>query len=494
MPVIKGNKDYRDMEELLRRIDELLTLSGLECELVAWYLNMRVMERPDRVPRQKAVDHQTRYARRMLRCTVARMLFQESYRHFAKHLAESALLRWFCLYDQLGDVRPASKSTLKRMEEAAPTELLQAVNRTLILASAGTDPKTGHSSIDLADPIDISTIWMDTTCAKLNIHFPTDWRQVCDGIRSILTTIATIRRHGLLHRMPDPKRLQATVNGLSMAMAQASRRGRGGDKRRQRKRTLRALKRLAGKVMGHARRYIQQLEARRAEVTDLSPAQAAQLIDRLQRMIELLPTVISNAHERIIGGRQVPNDVKIHSLYQPHTEIYVRGKAGADVEFGLQLLLSETRDGLIVDCRLTPDGIASDVDLLLPAVDRMRSQLGDDACQRVVADRGFASAVNDRALHERGVDSYTMPRSPHALQERFEDDDDFAPMHRRRSQTEARIGIFKHLFLRDRIPARSRPAQDRWVAWATLAHNLWLLARRAVVEAVPEADDTALAA
>ena len=124
--------------------------------------------------------------------------------------------------------------------------------------------------------------------------------------------------------MPDPKLPQSAVNRLSIAMTQASRKGRGGDKRRERKRTLRALKRLARKATGHAERYATLLEQRREEATDLSPAQAAQFIDRLKHMIGMLPIVVKQAHERIIGGRQVPNDEKIISLFQPHARIYVR--------------------------------------------------------------------------------------------------------------------------------------------------------------------------
>ena len=494
MPVIKGNKDYRDMEDMLHRIDELLAQTGVEHEYVVLQLHQHVVDEPDHGQLQATVDRQIRHARRSLRCTVVRMLLQESYRCLAKHLAESALLRWFCLYDQLGDVRPPSKSTLKRMEEDSPTDLLRVLNRILCQASSRTDPETGRSAIDVAEPIDLSTIWMDTTCAQLDIHFPTDWRQVCDGIRSIMTTITTIRRHGLLHRMPDPKQLQSAVNRLSIAMSQASRKGRGGDKRRERKRTLRSLKRLARKALGHAQRYATLLRQRREASTDLSPAQARRLIGRLNHMIELLPVVVTQAHERIIGRRQVPNGEKIISLYQPHARVYVRGKSGSDTEFGLQLLLAETREGLIVESALTPEKIASDVDLLLPAVDRLRSELGADACTRVVTDRGFASAANDRILRDRGVASYTMPRSPQRAQERFEEDEAFAPLHRRRSQTEARIGIFKALFLRDRLPARSRESQDRWVAWATLAHNLWLLARRAVAEVPADPEEETISA
>ena len=61
-------------------------------------------------------------------------------------------------------------------------------------------------------------------------------------------------------------------------------------------------------------------------------------------MTDETTAAIKQAHERIIGERVVPNDEKTFSFYQPHTQIYVRGKSGADVEFGLQILLSESAD------------------------------------------------------------------------------------------------------------------------------------------------------
>ena len=42
------------------------------------------------------------------------------------------------------------------------------------------------------------------------------------------------------------------------------------------------------------------------------------------------------AHERIIGERQVDNEERILSVYEGHAEVCVREKAGAEVEFGSQ--------------------------------------------------------------------------------------------------------------------------------------------------------------
>src|SRR3989304_10551807 len=71
------------------------------------------------------------------------------------------------------------------------------------------------------------------------------------------------------------------------------------------------------------------------------------------------------------------------------------------------------------------------------------------------------------------------PRSPKQLQEKLADPI-FLSLQTRRSQTEARIGIFKNIFLgkplRSRIPTYKRLA----ISWSVLTHNLWLLSRKAI--------------
>jgi hypothetical protein len=43
---------------------------------------------------------------------------------------------------------------------------------------------------------------------------------------------------------------------------------------------------------------------------------------------------VKQAHERIIGGRKVNNKDKILSLHETEVHIIVRGKSGAEVEYG----------------------------------------------------------------------------------------------------------------------------------------------------------------
>lgn len=105
-------------------------------------------------------------------------------------------------------------------------------------------------------------------------------------------------------------------------------------------------------VARHARRY-RDLVAEHWGETDWSEAQAGQMLARIDSVLEQLPEAKRQAHERILGGRQVAKGDKILSLYESDVHVVVRGKAGAAVEFGNSLLVAEQADGLIVDYELS---------------------------------------------------------------------------------------------------------------------------------------------
>jgi hypothetical protein len=257
------------------------------------------------------------------------------------------------------------------------------------------------------------------------------------------------------------------MNQLSMEMTQKARRA---GSRRARKTTLRRMKRQLKIVQAHARRH-RDLLAKCWPETDLSQAEAQQIIQRIDTILERLPQVVKQAHERIIGGRQVSNAEKILSLYEGHAAVYVRGKAGAEVEFGSQLLLSETRSGLIADWELVCGNPEHDTVLMKRRLDRDQAHRIKEA----VGDRGFDSQRARTMLAERGVENGIIPRDPQMLRTRLREEH-FQELCKRRGQTEARIAIFKNVFLGAPLLAKGYENQARQVAWAALAHNLWLLA------------------
>jgi hypothetical protein len=86
------------------------------------------------------------------------------------------------------------------------------------------------------------------------------------------------------------------------------------------------------------------------------------------------------------------------------------------------------------------------------------------------------SAKTRKLLSDEGIYNGIYPRSPAALKQRMQDEE-FVDCQQRRSQTEARIGIFKNKFLGRPLKAKGLERRELAVAWSVLTHNLWVIAR-----------------
>jgi hypothetical protein len=228
-------------------------------------------------------------------------------------------------------------------------------------------------------------------------------------------------------------------------------------------------------VRAHAQRYKRLLEEN-WQATDWTRAQAEQVGKRLESILEALPAAVKQAHERIIGERQVANDEKLLSLFEPDIHVIVRGKAGEEVEFGNLLVLGEQSDGLIIDWELFKEEVPADTRLVRPSVERVESGL-ELSLKSLVTDRGFDNKINVQWLEERGTFAGLCPRDPRALRQAMKDEH-FAQAQQRRAQTEGRIAIFKNEFLGR--PMRSEGFENRalQVTWGVLTHDLWVLAEK----------------
>jgi hypothetical protein len=244
------------------------------------------------------------------------------------------------------------------------------------------------------------------------------------------------------------------------------------------------MKRLVGVVRAHARRHRELLDEQ-WEQTQWTRPQAEQILCRIDGVLEQLPRAQKQAHERIIGGRPVANAEKILSLYDPHVRVIVRGKAGAEVEFGNTVLMGENRQGVILDYAFFQESAPADSQLLFESLLRVWEGTGYHV-KAVVTDRGFASASNSRTLKEGGTFDGLCPRQPAELSERMKGQK-FARLQRRRAQTEARIGILKQCFLGRPMRAKGSDHRELALAWGVLTHNLWMLARMRKTKQEPRA-------
>jgi hypothetical protein len=467
LPTIVGNVDYLTLCQRLEQIESLLQASGLEADFVEKALQGWLKPKPaSRPPTARQQQQFQLRSRRALRCTILRTLLQEDYRGFSCALAGSPLYQWFCLVDALEEVRVPSKSELQRFAhwlEAA--QMRQMVERLLL---AGLDPA---DPLDLKEPVDLEEYFVDTTALKANVHFPVDWVLLRDATRTLMKALTLIRREGLKARMEPPAEFLRRINRLCIEMTHSRRKP---ESRKERKRVLRGMKKLVKVVGRHARKHRDLLD-QEWKKTDWTRRQADQVLGRIDQVLELLPRAQKQAHERIIGERKVDNAEKILSLYEPNIQVLVRGKAGAEVEFGNKLLLGENRQGIILDYQLWPESVPADASVLVESLERvvvgLKRKIG-----AVGSDRGFASKANSGGLAWAEIFDGLCPKSPAALKERMKEPR-FVRMQKRRSQTEARISILQRGFLGRPMRAKGFAHRELAVAWGVLTHNLWMLAR-----------------
>jgi len=465
LPTVYGPKDYREFRATLEEMDRILDVTGIENRFI-----MRMLSSDTKDSSATTLEKKHKICRAALRYSILLTVTGKTYRGLAVAVADSQLFQWFTGTARLDGIHPLSKSTIERLEKLIPSNELSELIHDLNNVAA--DEKMAKELFDRGVALEMDQVFADTTCVRTNIHFPIDWLLLRDATRTLIKAIVLIREHGLKYRIGRPENFIKEMNKLCIEMTN-TRKKKGAKK--SRKMIFRRMKRLMKTIQSHAENYHRELKAH-WEGTDWSEAQAQNVLDQIENILEQLPQAIKQAHERIIGERKVATEKKILSLYEHDTRVIVRGKAGAEVEFGNALYLAEQIDGLIVDWKFIKEQPQVDHKLVEASLERIEQAYGKPECY--VADRGFDAPSVRELLKKLNIVNGVCPRSVPLLKEKLENED-FCILQKRRAQTEARIGIFKNAYLGK--PLRSKGFLNRKIRieWCVLAHNLWKLSRMA---------------
>ena len=467
LTVVDRCLDYDNFRATIERIDRLLI--DLEVESQGVDLALERGQPMSVKARQKRAN----FALKALRMETLRYLLGGiSFRHLSRALGSSDLLADFCRVRHIDGIRGISKSTLERASKFFSEEQLRALHRTLTEVVGDAD--LARQVVGLDKPIDTTICLIDGTCLEVNIHWPTDWVLLKDVAGTLLKAIRLIReKAGLRHRMPiEPEPLARQMNRLCIQMTHSRRRK---DSARQRKGILRQMKKLLKRIGEHARSHRELLQAC-WEQSDYSEKQVQQILTRMERMSELIPVVIKQAHERIIGGRQVKNAEKVLSVYEPDAQVIVRGKAGQEVEFGNTLFLGESVEGYLLDWKLYGSRTPSENEQMQESLQRQNRFNLAEPIAAMCADRGFASQRARRQLAQEGIYDALCPRDPKQLKKRMEEPH-FRQLQKRRASTEGRIGVLKNRWQAGRLRSKGFANRSISVAWSVLSHNLWKVAK-----------------
>ena len=231
---------------------------------------------------------------------------------------------------------------------------------------------------------------VDTTVVETNIHYPTDATLLGDGVRVLTRTMKKITELAGTAGAVLRDRSRSTQRCLIQIGRAARSRSDQGKQRLQQ--CYRRLLAITGRVVGQARRFAQEIAGGCKRSVDLLQQMALQGHRAyIETMLPLVHQVMRQTRQRINHGN-THSPGKIVSLFEPHTEIIRKGKAGKPTEFGKMVKIQEAEQQIVTHYEVY-DRRPADSDLLVPAVEEHRRQFGH-APRLVTADAGFFSAAN----------------------------------------------------------------------------------------------------
>jgi len=318
---------------------------------------------------------------------------------------------------------------------------------------------------------------VDTTVVETNVHYPTDSGLLNDGARVLTRMMKQIEQKagGLKQKVRNRMR---SVTKQVIAIGHALRQ-KGTEGEEKRKKEYRQLLRLTRQILNDSRKVLQQIGG-------LPSAGRRSLCgcgERLQVMAEQVQRVVRQTKARIFEGvTQFPD--KVVSLFEPHTEIIRKGKAGKPNEFGKLVQLQEAENQIITHYEVLAQRPA-DQTLLLPALQAQQRKLGR-VPRWVAADAGFYSSANEQGAEALGVKYVSIPNrnTRSAERRKLQKQRWFKRGQKWRTGCEGRISVVKRRHGLARCRYRGTQGIGRWVGLGVIADNLinmgrWLAVRPA---------------
>jgi hypothetical protein len=362
---------------------------------------------------------------------------------------------WRCLRDNLCRLSP---DTIERLNH-------------LIVAE-------GHRIV----PEAAETVRGDSFVVATNVHYPTDSGLIGDGLRTIIRLAR--RLAGLLGRggWRQYRHLLRTVRKQLRAINRIAA-GKGRDFRERLQDAYRDLFGAADRILARATELFDP-----ALIT-LGPDPMAPTIERLKtKLLDFVTMTIhvcDQARRRVLAGESVANGEKLFSLFEPQTQLIMRGKVPQPVEFGHRVFVVEDGMGFVCHYAVLPHG-SQDSDVLVGEMKQVQERLGG-RIRSASFDRGFHSPENQRALAEL-VDQPCLPKlgRVQAEQQDREATVEFRGARRRHPGIESAIGALQSGNGLCRCRDRTFGGYCRYVGLGVLGRNLHVLGKLLIAREDPK--------
>ncbi len=319
----------------------------------------------------------------ILRAIVVHAIGGDSLRETVIRIAESDFLQDFLRTRKKAVMH---HSFLDRCFKAIRPQTWKRINETLVARAVANEQ------------VDPSVIRTDTTAVETNIHWPTDSWLLWDTYR----VVARLIRSGYEHSSEDcPYRFHDNkIRKLYLDITRFSN-SKNKKRRRQLKKWYRTLVERVGIIVAKAEGFCKY--AKKKGDFELRLA-AKELADFLPSM----NTVVEQARRAQVDGEKVPAAERVFSIFEPHTELIMRGRRSKPIEFGHMVLLCQSQQKIITDYDVMEEKIA-DCNLTEKVIDR-HEQLFGQTPEVLAGDKGFCPNSEKYAELEERVETLAIPK------------------------------------------------------------------------------------
>ena len=441
MPIALPYVDHQHGKELIK-MNELLT--DIPDELWEEVQRDLVGERSAKRGRKGLSPDQ------VIRILVLKHLTGISYEKLAYVLLDFNGYRSFC---RLEFGHKISASTLQANVKKISDVTLEKINRELMMRAQREGIEDGQK------------LRADTTNVESNIHPPTDSSLLADVVRVLIRLLKQARKEfGLKF---SSRELTAKRRAYKLQTAK---------NQKQRLPLYKDMVCATENTLDEAERVAAELhQLRGLDITQGALADA--ITDRLHHFIELGRRIVDQTRRRVFEGEKVPNEEKLVSIFETHTDILVKGTR--KVEYGHKVCFSTGASGIISDLQVL-EGNPADSSLTESTVTRHKKIFGH-VPRQAVFDGGFASQANLHALKEFGVEDVAFSKPCGlAIEDMVKNKRVFKKLRSFRTAIEGTISFLKRCFGMRRCLWSDFDGFKRYAWGATMSANVLLLARHLV--------------
>lgn len=437
-----------ELQELDRLLDDDELFTRVKADLAQRY------------PHSRTAGRHSTPVEVVLRLLVVKRLYHWSYEQTEHFVGDSLVLRQFCrvYWEPVPD-----DTTLLRWAKLIGPQTLEQLNDRVVALARSLKVTRGRK------------LRVDSTVVATTIHHPTDSSLLADGVRVLSRLLrrakgvvedgVALGREAFRTRTRSARRLIQQIHRLA---------------RRKGAEAAEELTAAYGRLLDVAEQSRAQAERVGAVLGTQTAAAAQRLGHDLARWLPLVGQAITQARRRVLGGETVPATDKLVSLFEPHTQLIVRHKAGHPVEFGRKLWLAEVDGGIVSQYRVLAQ-LGPDHQYVPETLTRHQQQFARPPWL-LAGDRGTFTPATEHQASAAGVRRVAIPATGRASPERRQRERQrwFRRGFRFRAGIEGRISVLHRSYGLDRGHDHGEDGLQRYVGWGVLTHNLAKIAQTQV--------------